>query len=112
MTNEIQKCNHKPIRVRTESEHTIPTQSERIIHASLSVSNDHPITGTVQPLPQFDKNPKLIVAPTITTARDKLVAIKIANSTESSYTITSNTKLAELHILKPEETGNEVDTTN
>ena len=63
---------------RRKTHHT----STRIIHASITVSNDHPITGTVQPLPQFDENAKLIVAPAITTARDKRVAIKIANTTD------------------------------
>ena len=81
-----------------------PAQATRIIHASITASNDHPITGTVQPLPQFNENAKLIVAPAITTAQDKRVAIKIANTTDFPYTVTPHTKLAELQILKPEET--------
>ena len=100
----MQKCNPEPITIKTEEKHTIPAQATRIIHASITVSNDHPITGTIQPLPQFDENAKLIVAPAITTARDKRVAIKIANTTDFPYTITPHTKLAELQILKPEET--------
>ena len=38
----------------------------------------------------------------ITTARDKRVAIKTANTTDFPYTINSDTKLAVLQILKPE----------
>ena len=68
------------------------------------MSNDHPITGTVHFLPQFDETAKLIVAPAITTARDKRVAIKLANTTDFPYTINPHTKLAELQILKPDET--------
>ena len=67
------------------------------------MSNGHPITGTVQPLPQFDETAKLIVAPSITKTCDKLVAIKITNTTDFPYTITPRTKLAELQKLKPEE---------
>ena len=104
LTDKMQNCNVKPITVRSENEHTIPAQATPNIYASISVSNDHPITGTVQPLPQFDENAKLIVAPAITTARDKRVAIKIANTTGFFYTIMANTKLAELQILKPEAT--------
>ena len=100
----MQKCNPKPITIKTEEKHTIPAQATRIIHASITVSNDHPITGTVQPLPHFDENAKLIVAPAITTARDKGVAIKIANTTDFPHEITPHTKPAELQILKPEET--------
>ena len=104
LKDEMQKRNPKPITIKTEEKHTIPAQAARIIHASITVSNVHPITGTVQPLPQFDENAKLIVAPAITTARDKRVAIKIANITDFRYTITPHTKLAELQTLKPEET--------
>ena len=104
LKDEKQKCNPKPITVKTEEKHTIPAQSTRIINASITVSTDHPITGTIQPLPQYDENAKLIIAPAITTARDKRVPIKIANTTDFPYTITPHTKLAELQILKPEET--------
>ena len=104
LKDEMQKCILKPITIKTEEKQTIPAQATGIIHASITVSNDHPITGTVQPLPQFDENAKLIVAPAITTARDKRVPIKIANTTDFPYTITPHTKLAELQILKPEET--------
>ena len=75
-----------------------------MIHASITVSNDHPISGTVQSLLQFDERAKLIVAPAIATARDKRVAIKTANITDFPYTIIPKTELAELRILKSEET--------
>ena len=42
------------------------------------------------------------MAAAITTARDKRVAIKIANTTDFPYTIIANTKLAELQIHEPE----------
>ena len=102
LTDEMQ--NSKPITIKTEGKHTIPAQATHIIHASITVSNDHPITGSVQLLPQFDETAKLMVAPVIPTARDKRVAIKIANTTDFPYTINPHTKLAELQILKPEET--------
>ena len=100
----MQKCNPNPIPIKTEGKHTIPAQATQIIHASITVSNDHPITGTVQPLPQLDETAKLMVAPAITTARDTRVAIKIANTTDFLYTINPHIKLAELQILKPGET--------
>ena len=105
LKDELQKWNPKPIAIKTEIKHTMPAHSTRIIHASTSVSNDHTITGTVQPLPQFDG--KLIVAPATTTVRHKRVAIKTANTTDFPYTITPNTKVDELQILKPRR--NEID---
>ena len=104
LTDEMQKCNLKPITIKTEAKHTIPAQATRIIYAVIPVTTEHTITGTIQPLPQFDENSKLIVAPAITTARNKKVAIKVANTTDFPYTIAPDTKIAELQILKPEET--------
>ena len=100
----MQIYNPKLITIKTDSKHTIRAQSIRIIHASIPVSNDHSITGTVQPLPQFDECGKLIVAPAITTAIIERLAVKIANTTDFAYTINADTKLPELQILKPEET--------
>ena len=68
------------------------------------MSTEHSITGTIQPLPQFDECAKLIVASAITTAREKKVPNKIAKTTEFPYTIATDTKVAELQSLKPEET--------
>ena len=104
LTDEMQKCNPKTIMIKTESTHTIPAHATRIIYASIPVSTDHPITGTIQPLPQFDECSKLMEVPAITTARDKKVAIKIANTTDFPYTIATDTKIAELQILILEET--------
>ena len=73
LTDKKQMCNPKPIMIKTEAKHTIPA---RIIYASIPVSIEHPITGTIQQLPQFDECSKLLVAPAITTARDKKVAIQ------------------------------------
>ena len=88
--------------IKTESKHTIPAHATRIIYASIPVSNEHPIT--IQPLPQFDESSKLMIPPAIITARDKKVAKKIANTTDFLYTKATDTKVAELQILKPEET--------
>ena len=107
LTDEKQKYNPKPITIKTEGKHTIPAQSTRIIYASILVSNDHPITGITQPLPQFDVCAKLIVAPAITTARDTKVAIKSANTTDFPYTVSTESELAELQILKPEKKEND-----
>ena len=104
LTDERQKCNPKPITIKTEAKHTIPAHSTRIIYATIPVSTEHPITGKTQPLPQFDECAKVIVAPAITTARDKKIPIKIANTTDFPYTMATDTKMAELQILKPEET--------
>ena len=71
LTDDMQKCNPKPITIETENRYTLLAQSTRSIHASISVRNDHSRTGTVKLRPQFDECGKLKVAAAITTARDK-----------------------------------------
>ena len=71
LTDEKQKRNSRPITLKTEAKHTIPAQATRVIHAVVPVSTEHPITGTIQPLPQFDEHSKLIVAPAITSPETK-----------------------------------------
>ena len=105
LTNEMQKCNPKSLTIKKEGKHTIPAQVTQIIDASITVSTNHPITGTVQPFPQFDETAKLMVAPAITTAHDKRVTFKITNTTDFPYTINPHTKLAGLQILELEETN-------
>ena len=83
LTDETQKGNPEPITIKTGSNHTTSAQSTRFIIASIPVSNDHPITGTIQPLQQFDECAKLIVAPAITTARDKKLATSNENDPSS-----------------------------
>ena len=68
--------------IKMKSKHTIPAQSIRFMHASIPVSNDHPIFGRIQPIPQFDERAKLIVAPTRTTGKVSRVAIKMATTRE------------------------------
>ena len=76
LTDEMQKFNPKPIVIKTEAKHTILAHSTRVIYASIPVSTEHPITGTIQPSTQFDECSKLFIAPAITTDRDKKVAKK------------------------------------
>ena len=55
LTDEMQKFNPMPITMKTETKHAIHVQSSRIIHASIPVSNDHTISGSKLPLPQFNE---------------------------------------------------------
>ena len=47
---------------------------------------------------------QFIVAPALATAHNKRFNIRIANLTDFPHTIKNHTKLAELQILKPEDT--------
>ena len=58
----------------------------------------------IQPLPQFNETATIIIAPALTTAHNKGLNIRIANLTDFPHTMKNHTKLAELQILKPEDT--------
>ena len=102
MTDEMKKCNPKQIMV--EGNQTLPPQQTTTVNAIVITTNMHDVTGAVQPLPQFDETATIIVAPALATAHNKRLNIRIANLTDFPHTIKSHTKLAELQILKPEDT--------
>ena len=104
MTDEMKNCNSKPIQIIAEGSQTIPPQQTTTVSAILITTNANDVTGAVQPLPQFDETATIIVASALATAHNKRLSIRIANLTDFPHTIKNHTKLAELQILKPEDT--------
>ena len=66
-------------------------------------NTEHPITGTVQPLPQFDEDAQVIVAPTLAIADNKRIKVRVVNTRDSLYTKSTYTNIAELQILKSDD---------
>ena len=87
-----------------EGRQTTPPQQTTTVSAIVITTNANDVTGTVQPLPQFDETATIIVAPALATTHNKRINIRIANLTDFPHTIKNHTKLAELQNLKPEET--------
>ena len=104
MKDEMKKFTPQTMQVRTNETQTIPSQQASTINAIVITNAEHTMTGTIQPLPQFDENAQIIVAPAITSTNSKRVKIRAINTTESPYTISTNTKIAEMQILTPEDT--------
>ena len=87
-----------------ERNQTLLPQQTTTVSAIVITTNTNDVTGTVQPLPQFDETATIIVAPALTTTHNKRNSISQANLTDFPHTIKNHTKLAELQILKAEET--------
>ena len=104
MTDEMKNCNPKPLQIMAEGIQTIPPQETTTVSAIVITTNANDVTGTVEPLPQFDETATIIVVPALATAHNKRFNIRIANLTDFPHTIKNYTELAELQILKPEET--------
>ena len=104
MTDEMKKCNPKFLQIITDGNQTIPSQQPATVNAIVITTHTNDITGAIQPLPQFDETVNIIVAPALASAHNKRINIRIVNLTEFPYTIKNHTKIAELQILKPEDT--------
>ena len=104
MTDEKKNYNPKPLQIMAEGNQTLPPQQTTTVNAIVITTNAIDITGAVQPLPQFDETATIIVAPALATAHNKRIILRIANLTDFPHTIKNHTKLAELQILRPEDT--------
>ena len=82
MTDDMKNCNPKPLQALTERSQN----------------------GAIQPRPHLDETATIFVAPALASSRNKRINIKIANLTDFPHTIKNFTKVAELQILKPEDT--------
>ena len=104
MTDEKKNCHPKPFQIMAEGNQTLLPQQTTTVSVIVITTNTNDVTGTVQPLPQFDETATIIVAPALATAHNKRLNLRIAYLTYFPHTIKNNTKLAELQILKPEVT--------
>ena len=104
MTDGKKNCNPKPLRIMAEGHQTLPPQQTTTVNAIVITTNAIDITGAVQPLPQFDETATIIVAPALATAHNKRINLRVANLTDFPHTTKNHTKLAELQILRPEDT--------
>ena len=104
MTNEKKNCNPKPLQIMAEGNQTLLPQQTTTVNAKVITTNAIDITVAVQPLLQFDETATIIVAPALATAHNKRINLRIANLTDFLHTIKNHTKMAELQIVRPEDT--------
>ena len=104
MTDKMIKCNLKPLQILAEVHQTLLPQQTTTVNAVVIITNTNNVTGAVQPLSKFDETATIIVATALATTQNKRINIKIANLTGFPHTKKNHTKLAELQILKPEDT--------
>ena len=93
----------KPQPVITDKALTIPPATTKTITAFI----DHPpkwnITGTVTPLEKFMETASLLISQSMSTIIDKKIAIRVTNTTESSYLMKKHTQIAEFSVVTPEQ---------
>ena len=104
MTDEMKNCNPKLLQIMAEGNQTLLPQQTTTVNAIVITTNTTDVTGARQQLPQFDETATIIVASALATAHNKRINVRVANLTDFPHTIKNHTKLAELQILKPEDT--------
>ena len=104
MKNEMKNCNPKPLQTMAERNQTLLPQQTTTVSTMVTTTNANDVTGAIQPKPQFDETATIIVAPALAAAHNKRINIRIANLTVFPHTIKNHRKLADLQILKPEDT--------
>ena len=87
MTDETRNCNPKPLKILAEGNQTLLPQQTTTVNAVVITTNTNDVTGTIQPLPQFDETANIIAAPALATANNKRINIRIANLTDFPRTI-------------------------
>ena len=93
----------KPQPVFIHDNITVPSMRTNTITAVVVHLSEWKTTGTVTPVEKFTEAASLIISHSNSTVIDRKIAVRITNKTESPYTISKNTEIADFYILTPEQ---------
>ena len=93
----------KPQPVITDETLTIPPTTTKTITAFIDHPSKWNTTGTVTPLEKFTETASLLISHSWSTINDKRIAVRVTNTTESSYLIKKHTQIAEFSVVTPEQ---------
>ena len=82
---------------------TIPQMTTKTITAFVDHVSEWNTTGTVTAVEKFTETASLIISHSSSTLIDRKIAVRVANTTESPYTINKNTHFAEFSVVTPEQ---------
>ena len=99
----LTQASAKPQAVLIHDSITIPQMTTRIITAFVDHVSEWNTTGTVTPVEKFTENANLIISHSMSTIIDRKIAFRVANTTESPYTINKNAQIAEFSVVTPEQ---------
>ena len=93
----------KPQPVVTDEALTIPLRTTKTIIAFIDHPSKWNTTGTVTPLEKFTETASLLISHSMSTIKDKRIAVRVTNTTESPYLIKKHTEIAEFSVVTPEQ---------
>ena len=93
----------KPQPVITDEALTIPPTTTKTITAFIDYPSKWNTTGTVTPLDKFTETASLLISHPMSTLIDKIIAVRVTNTTESPYLIKEDTQIADFSVVTPEQ---------
>ena len=99
----LSQTSAKPQTVFIHDSITIPQQTTKTITASVDHVTEWNTTGTVTPVEKFTEPASLIISNSMSTIFDRMIAVRVTNTTESPCTINKNTQIAEFSVVTPEQ---------
>ena len=93
----------KPQAVLIHDNITIPQMTTKTITAFVDHTSEWNTTGTVTPIEKFTETASLLISHSMSTIIDRKIAVRVTNTTESPYTINTNTQIAEFSVVTPEQ---------
>ena len=99
----MNKPNHDQERVKIQTTYTVPPKTTKTIIAQIDVREQFPMTGTIDPMPPFSEDHRLLVANSVSTAQNRQIPIRITNQGENPYTLKEGTHIANFTIPSPEQ---------
>ena len=92
-----------PLSVSTEDTLTMQPWITKTIIAFVEHPSEWNTTGTVTPLEKFTETANLLISHWMSTKVDKIIALRVTNTTESPYLIKKKTQVEEISIVTPEQ---------
>ena len=99
----LSQTNANPQVVLIHDSIAIPQMTTKTITAIVDHVSQWNTTGTVAPVEKFSETANLILSHSMSTIIDRNIAVRVTNTTETSYKINRNTQSAEFSVVTPEQ---------
>ena len=101
--NALNPTSTKPQAVLIHDNITIPQMITKTITAFVDHASEWNTTETVTSVEKFTETASLIISHSMSTIIDRKKAVRVTNTTESTYTINKNTQINEFSVVTPEQ---------
>ena len=95
--------NRKLYKVQVKNPLTIQPETTQTITTYTDISSTIDTTGVINPATNHCSGDPLVVGSSISSASNRKIDVRVANTTSTPYTMKKNTTIAEFKIMSPEE---------